>query len=298
MSMRTLCVIAALAGLLAAAPACVEPFEGSHMQFALERVGTPCQMLLANAASFSEEVKDCRDSTGGTLFEEEQRFKYHYEMWATVNNSAAVFLFSFTVQKHLFPKEQKAMERAGVLLSSGKPLIMGSGHGYYDTTKSPSMSATDRKNADEQMIKAEAKYAITSYSKSTYVDEKASPKTLHPEFYLGNHGQLTLPHNGVYYGQVASTHPYGIVTLSGATVSVAPNLENLDSLWITIDKAPHNRADPSPNNKLVLLRGTATRTVRGVVNVEARVTRNFEAGSVDARALFGVFAGMGEEEYF
>ncbi len=56
-------------------------------------------------------------------------------------------LFSFTVQRHIFPEEQQQQEVDKVLRANGKPLIMGGRHGYYAKTLSPTMSETDRASA-------------------------------------------------------------------------------------------------------------------------------------------------------
>jgi hypothetical protein len=151
------------------------------------------------------------------------------------------------------------------------------------------MSEAEREIADSQMNKAFSKYAMTSFT--TKNPPYGEGKILVEGFYAGNHNQLTQPLNGTYHGQVKASHPFGAVTLSGASVRVTPNLEDLDSMWITIEDKDPDRPDPEPG--VVFLKGTAEQTVRGVINVEA-------ASPIDpgASAKFGVLPGLGEEEYF
>jgi len=277
-------VALALIGCLTIA-GCIEPFEGSHIQFTLAGVPPPCQALLLHTPPLPgwERCTDGGDPTK-PLTAEEQRFVYHYEMWATVRKSAAVYLMSFTVQQHLFPDEQRQLDKEKKLLNNGQVFKIGGDRSYWDD-----MNAVERTTVDTQMAKAAGVFAITSFS---YDQFEADGKTMTKDFYLGNHGQLSRAHNGVYYGQVQSSHPYGAVTLSGGSVRVAPNLEDLDSMWVTIELNDPNRPDPKPSS-LIYLEGMAEQTVRGVINVQA-------ASPVDpaARAAFGVTPSMGEEDYF
>jgi hypothetical protein len=259
---------------------CIEPFEGSHVQFTLQGVLPPCQVLLLN--KLPGDVH-CRKG-GQALTPKEQRFVYHYEMWATVNRSATVYLMSFTVQPHLFPDEQLELDKQKVLLSSGDVFKVGGDRSYWDD-----MTDAERATTDTQMAKASGVYAITSFSFQQFEPDGGR---LADPFYLGNHGQLSRSHNGTYYGQVQASHPFGAITLSGASVRVAPNLKNLDSMWITIEREDPNRPDPQPNS-LIYIQGSAAQTVRGVINVKA-------TSPVDpnARAEFGVMPSLGEEDYF
>jgi hypothetical protein len=276
-----------LAGWMLLASGCVEPFEGSHVQFSLDNVDQPCQVLLLNQLTGQE---SCKDASGQPLSRQDQRFVGHYEMWATVNDSAAVYLMSFTVQPHLFPAEEIELDKERIELSNGKTFVLGgqSGKSYnYD------MTAEEKAITDTQMGKASTVKAITSFSDTMFEDPNAPPpRKLVKDFYLGSHTQLSLAHNGEYYGQVKKSHPYGAITLDGASVRVAPNLENLDSMWITIELGDPDRPDPKPS-KLIYLRGSAEQKVRGVINVEA-------TSPIDpqARAAFGVLPALGEEEYF
>lgn len=347
---------------------CIEPFEGSHVQFALEEVPPPCQVLLladqqcdptaepnttdtwtcdmqGGTITCTTTTADAKgntgwscnpDATGGTTCElispacemvnlpginaaeckydrdyadrgaydgdckrvgakdgqwmapEDQRFVYHYEMWATVNKSAAVYLMSFTVQPHLFPCEEKELDKAGVTLASGRTFKIG---GQTDQAYDQ-MDDAEKRITDIQLAKASGVNVITSFSPWKYENNDSGTNKLDPRFYLGNHRQLSLAVNGVYYGQINSSHPYASVTLGGATTTVEPNLANLDSMWITIERKPPDRPDPTPG-KLVYLRGTAYEVTRGVINVEATSPYNAEA-----QAAFGVIPAQGEEGYF
>lgn len=263
---------------------CIEPFDGSHVQFTLAGVPPPCQALLLNDLPGKERCTADGTATGTPLTPEKQRFVYHYEMWATVEKSAAVYLMSFTVQPHLFPAEQLELDKQKKRLFNGKVFKVGGDRSYWDD-----MTAAERTTVDTQMAKAAGVHAITSFA---YDEFQSDGVTMVEDFYLGNHGQLSRAHNGLYYGQVQSSHPYGAVTLSGASVRVAPNLEDLDSMWVTIELDDPNRPDPKPSS-LVYLQGMAKQTVQGVINVQA-------TSPVDsaARAAFGVMPSMGEEEYF
>jgi hypothetical protein len=372
---KRLLLTAGMALLFGVGAGCIEPFEGSHVQFTLADVPPPCQVLLladlacdptaqqpdathtwtcvvqndryvctTDATGINEEQTkgwSCEeDGNGNTICEqpskacelinlpdidvakckyaaddptkgawttdadgkctragakkdawmalEDSRFVYHYEMWATVNKSAAVYLFSFTVQPHLFPCEEKELDEAGVKLASGKTFKIG---GQSEITYDQ-MSDAEKSITDTQLAKAGGVNVITSFSHDKYENDDPGTNKLAPHFYLGNHRQLSLAVNGTYYGQINSSHPYASVTLGGATATVEPNLENLDSMWITIEFKPPDRPDPTPG-KLVYLRGTAYEVTRGVINVEAT-----SPYSSDAQAAFGVIPSQGEEGYF
>lgn len=282
--MRAFWVLASFSVLLLG---CVDSFSGSWIQFDLTGVKSPCSIIM------EKKLPAPKPCTGDPL---QDRFLYHYELWATVNRSASVYLASFTVQNHLFTDEQIKLEKDRKLLSDGKQFLIGEDKAYNEgyCAGQPScqeMTKTEREETYKRMKQAEEAWAIVGYS-----TEQFKPGTnntmLHPDFYLGSYKQLTRPRNGTYYGQVHSRHPYGASTLGGASITVAPVLDKADSLWLTIESAAPNRPSPVPSD-IVILRGSTRRAARDIINCDA--TSNLDSTLL---ATFSVQTRLGEEEYF
>jgi hypothetical protein len=270
-------VVWALAG-------CIEPFTGSHIQFTLSDVKTPCKaMITAQLPGFD---KCQQDADGNVVDEMGQRFMAHYEMWASVN-SGVVYLDSFTVQRHLFPDEQIDLEQKGVILSNGKPFKVAGEEGKALAE----MTADERDHVDNQMRLANQVLAMTSFSHMQY--EASNPKKLYEDFFLGSYRQLTFPHNGIYYGQVEGPHPYGPgLTLSGGSIRLDPNLEHADGMFVTIETKNPNRPNPQPS-EMIYLRSMESKQVRGAIHFSA--TSPVDA---HARGTFLIIPNLGERDYF
>jgi hypothetical protein len=260
-------------------PGCIEPFSGSHIQFVMGRdVTTPCDAISKYALSVP--IKCTTD-------EKQNRFLYHYELWATLRRSAAVYLTSFTVQRHLhldktYKYEIFKLEKDRVTLSSDRSFKIGLEQTFNELTKE------EQKEHLARMDLASPVLSVTSFSTKMF----AKDNKLHKDFFLGNHFQLTQPHNGAYFGQILSSHPFGPTTIGGGDLRVKENLTGLDSLWITIESGDPNRPNPKPS-KTTYLSGTAVKVSRGTINVDA-------VSPYDSKvtATIGVFPALGEEEYF
>lgn len=280
--------------LVVAGPAgCIEPFDGAHVQFTLSSaVASPCKMLTRHAKAIADAGLTVPKACTGDLARD--RFLYHYELWATVNQSAVVRLKSFTVQPHLVhdPTDPKDftkyelfdLERQGVLLANGREFKIGMDVAFDD------LSAEDQDEIKQRMVLVAPVLSITSFSTKKFAE--GASNRLHPDLFLGNPSQLTRPFNGTYLGAVEGFHPFGPAKISGAEVKVEPTLEGLDSLWITIEHRDPDRSDPKPS-PLVLLSGTTKQIRRGTVNVEA-----VSAWDQSVTASFAVFPSLGEEDHF
>jgi len=219
----------------------------------------------------------------------DDRVVHHYEIWATMDRSAVVNLGHFTVQRHLFTDEQIQFEKAGAKLPDGTAFRVVPGSAFS------SLSKTRQQEARLQMDKAQEVYAITGYAPRKL---QADGVTLHPDLYVGSHTQLTRPHNGTYYGQVQSKHPFGTGTLGGGFMNVAPALEEMDTIFVTIEDGAPDRKVRKPS-RLIYLQGSARRVARGVINVEA--TCPLDKKIDHCKTLSGSFAvqtSLDEEEYF
>lgn len=267
-----------LAGVVVLTAGCIEPFEGSRLSFNLVGARPPCMAIKALDLQAPASWKGTCNGK-----EVDDRVVHHYEIWATLDRSAVVHLGHFTVQRHLFADEQIQFEKAGVRLPDGAAFRVVEGSPFA------SLPAAEQQEARAQMNKAQEVYAMTGYAPRKL---QADGKTLHPDLYVGSHLQLTRPHNGTYYGQVQSKHPYGTGTLGGGFMNVAPALERMDSIFVTIEDGAPDRKDRKPSG-LIYLQGTARRVARGVINVEAT--------SPHAKTISGSFAvqtGLDEEAYF
>lgn len=287
---------------------CIEPFRGSFIQFTMENVDTPCEVMAkagtrALEAIAAGETPDpyyaaleqyektfCTplaiggDSVASALKKEmDDRFTLHYELWATVNQSAAVFLKAFTVQRILFPDEQKKLD-GKVRLNNGKVFKIATDKTWEE------MTDDERESANFRMGRATDSLAITTFSTSMF--ESETERIFHEDFYFGNYRQLTLAHNGTYLGAVKGQHPYGQSTISGASIRVDADLEGLDSLWITVESRAPDRADLTPSD-WIYVAGPVSEVARGTLNVEATSTWDSAV-----KSSFGVFAQLDEEEYF
>lgn len=259
---------------------CVEPFSGSHIQLVMgQAVLPPCQVIARYSLTG---LKSCSTKTGEEA-ELENRLTHHYELWATLRESGVVYLGSFTVQRMLFKDEQFALEKAGVLRSNGTPFRIGLERTFAE------LDAGEQKEALERMVLMSKKLAVTSFSPT-----KLEPdgKTLSPDLYLGFYGQITLPLNGTFLGEVLGTHPFGTLPTGGGELLVDVDLEGLDSLWVTIDDRDPERASPKPSAH-VYLQGRAQSVNRGVINVDA--ASPLDPGVV---ATFAVSTSLDDEEYF
>ena len=257
---------------------CIEPFEGSRLSFNLVGARPPCQAMSALKLTAPAAWKG--KCTGQEV---EDRVVYHYEIWATLDRSAVVQLGHFTVQRHLFTAEQLQFEKDGVKLPDGAAFRIVEGSAFN------SLSAAAQEEARLQMDRAQEVFAMTGYAPRKL---EAGGKTLHPDLYVGSHLQLTRPHNGTYYGQVQSKHPYGTGTLGGGFMNVAPSLDGLDAIFVTVEDGDPRRRDRKPSS-LIYLQGTAREVARGVINVEAT--------SPHSKTIAGSFAvqtNLDEEEYF
>jgi len=281
--------IVLLALLLSTATACIEPFKGSHIQFELgKKVVTPCKAIS------KYNLKVTVPCTGDPY---KDRLLYHYELWGTVAGSGATYLTSFQVQPHLLadpvdPGDLKKyeifkLEQEKVTLSNGKPLKVGDDQ-FFDE-----LSESAQREILRRMALISPKLAITSFSTEMY--ENPQEKKLHPDFFLGGPFQQTKPLNGVFIGQVEGFHPFNLdggIVASGGWVRVDQALNNLDSLWITIEEKDPNRPAPKPS-PWTYVQGTAFEAVRGTISVNA--SSPYDSA---VTASFGVYPSLGEEEYF
>lgn len=268
---RNLFLLCSIALLL---NACVQPNSGSQLHLAFNGVPSPCQAVLKYGL---EGFDECT----GNL--EQDRYTSHYEIWATLRNSAIVHLVSLTVQRHIFVDDLIRMEEEGVVRANGEPIKIGGKQFYYE------MTDEEKEFELKQMQLVSTTDSITSFVSNPYKDE--AQKILAENLYIGSHRQLTRPINGTYYGSVATPHPWGGAAISGAEIVVDTALDELDSIWVTIEKGAPDRENPKPD--LVLMRGKCFEESRGYIN--SNLTSPFDS---NMRATFAVFSNLDEEEYF
>lgn len=252
---------------------CVEPFRGSHINFDLEGLSTPCEAISAY------QLPAARPCTGKRA---EDRFLYYYELWAVLDRSVLQRVLYFTVQPHLFKDEQLKLEQDGIRLADGTRFQMDPRQRFSE------MRAPDQEKVLDLLVKAESALAITSYSK----DQFKAAGQLADSFYLGNHLHLTSAHNGTYLGQVRGFHPYGQIMLSGATATSPLSLGGLSALMITVEGEDPARPNPRPSS-LVVLDGEAERQSDSLLHVVARSKHD-----PAARGLFSIATSLDTEELF
>lgn len=252
---------------------CVEPFHGSHINFDLEGIATPCEAIT------TYQLPAPKACTGKR---EEDRFLYYYELWAVLDRSVLQRVLYFTVQPHLFKDEQLKLEQDEIKLADGTRFQMDPRQRFSE------MNAADREKVLDLLLKAESALAITSYSKNKF---KAAGQ-LADHFYLGNHLHLTSAHNGTYLGQVRGFHPQGQLILSGATATSPLSLRGLSALMLTVEGADPDRPDPRPSN-LVVLDGEAERRSDALFHVVARSKHDSAA-----QGLFSIAISLDTEELF
>jgi hypothetical protein len=272
---------------------CIQPFDGSHVEMLLgDAVLTPCEVISKYASTLK--TKGITPTVACTKDRAKDRFLYHYELWGTVKKSVIVRLASFTVQHHLIndptaPKDYTKyelfqLETAGVTLSTGRPLKIGFEKYFSEMTE------TEQTEAKERMLLIAPILSVTSFTTKMYSDE--ANKVLDKSFFLGFQSQITRPFNGKYFGAVYSSNPFGTGYIGGAELVVDARLDDLDSLWITIESDDPDRSNPTPS-KLIYLTGTAEQTVRGTINVDA-----VSPWDTKATASFGVLTDLADEDYF
>jgi len=281
--MRTQWIEGIALACLLLAPGCIEANDGSWIQFNMKSVLPPCKVIMQYNLP-QETNKACT----GDL--QQDRFLYHYELWATFRQSAMARLLDFTVQQNLFADEQVELEKKKVLTSNGEVFKIAYTQTYYEMSKEDQATHWYRMERHES-----ATLAVTSFSPTMYDPSKADQ--LAEGFYLGSHIRLPLPHNGVYYGAVDGKAAFGGTPWGGGAITLMETLGDLDSMMVTIDSmvvGEAGRPTAKPTSKsTVFLTGVAYQDARGVISVDAISPLD---ASVQAR--FNIYTELGDEEYF